>query len=265
MTEPKRISPDIRIPNLDEFLLGLLYAMTEEQKERIPSELLNRIYKKGSYSVDRLIFQDKVLLFSLVFKKHIAVVIEDERSSLTVEQFLNALRIEYGKARTTDVASDLQVNGAFVFGPKEVMDGYSYMRLASCTDIFRVVSKVRRLSKGVNQNNYHKWMAAMKYVTAMISAYEIHKGKIWKVHQIRQSEFYALLFFYHGEKPFKDLLSSDYLLAEAGSYAKLARAVTDCIKKGLLMRRGDARKYMCSITAEGKRRVDAIFERIINH
>lgn len=251
----------------DRMLTGLLTNMTEEQKSKLPAELIHKIYRSKDPNVNGLTDAQKDYILSMGFGKRVVKLILDDDSSTTIQQFF-ALKDVWRKKKGSGInaaafAEQMAVDGEFVLTDRDLYDALSYQALICYSPVFKMVMNARKSSKNYRATNkdFALWIGQM---VKMFAHYESNKKRLVQEFGLENmSEWYCLLYFYDGEKKSSSVYRDMFKYSFSAGVGNLKLALTNLKKKGLLDSRGGPRVNMSMISPKGKALVDKMLTKYI--
>ncbi len=183
---------EIENENFDAYFANEVVAMSEEDKGRIPDDMLPYLFRKnGRFNIlsKKIPFIGKLYVLWRVLNKKVYIVIEDGKGFDYNEFF---------KYRNDEVllsdAEDFREKHSFVLANKELAQSYAYFNNVSVSPAYNFISK--------NKNTLPSLMTVykrqMEYITKMIAHYEVMKPVLYSRHGLGFNEWLTLIYLYEG-------------------------------------------------------------------
>lgn len=258
MPKPKY---DISSENLDLFFDHQLSAITPFAKEQMTPDIRYKIFKGGGKinhkATTRLSFFEKLFVLWKTLKKRIWIVVEDEESGMTPEQFCELRegikRRDYGQPKMEGIKAE----GIFITGNKDLCDTFMYLENAVRSPAYNFLMK----TKNAVPNKTTEAVRKMVYITRFLAFYEGQKKSWEAAFGLNIPEWYVLLGLYHGKDVNASYLHKDlFKRSHASSPAKIKLAFGSLQRKGFLNKTGESRGATLQITALGKEMVNKILK-----
>lgn len=257
---------DIFNPNLDMLVDMLLSEMTSAQRAEVPPDLMIKAFKKGKPKANSLRLGEKLFLLSAAFGLQSFIVVSGENNGKDLaspETLKTAIKASKGKKPILDFAEDMLAMTGFVVGDKEVIEALTFMRLISVNDIYRqVIPAVRRVPRE-KQTQFEEHRKSVRGIVKMFAQYEANKKRIPMDFGFATPEWYAMLFFFDGEKKGTDFYNETFRYAQAASRTNMQMALTRLTRDGYLIARGGTHKRVYSLSAKGDKAILDIFQKLI--
>lgn len=255
---------DIYNENFNNYFVEHLNRITPEQRGLIPEELNIKIFKRGNTaSAERLNFQEKMYILSVVFKRKVTLKIEDLENGLTVKDYANAKKAQAGKYPNLQAAEDMRSHAAFVLADRDLMNAELYLNHLSSSNIYTLVKAIIPNTNHKIEKKYTENKAIIQRVFKFLENYESKKKRIRTDYQITMPEWYALVYFANGERLGLDFYDKDMKYAYSSNRRVLHRALQRLTEIGLLQRSGPLKSHKYKLTSRGINVLDRIFNNII--
>ena len=253
--------------SFDKLLAHMLSEMTDDQKSKLPPDLVYKIFKSKDPNVNLLSDAQKDYILNTSFNKKIVKFILDEEKGLSIEQFFalkDVWRKKKGKEINASVlAEQLCFEGEFVLADKDLYDAVSYAALVCYSPVFKVIVNRRPVSKRAKQPNREFFTMVHNFMNMLVH-YESYKRRfIMEFGLEGMSEWYCLIYFYTGEKKGSSIYLENFKYGYSTGEQKLKAAMTRLKNLGFLSARGSKKNNFVSTTPSGRMLVDKILTKYI--
>jgi hypothetical protein len=262
-SEPKR-KYDINAENFTTYVQLLLDTMSASQRESIPEDIVVKIFKGSKFHAIKLNSMEKIFLLSTVFGKDVLILIGDKSAEdifVKPETIDVAVKVLKRKAPIVELSEQMQANAYFALAGKDMMETVGYMRLSSILPIWRTtIPAARRTRRKETRFDHHR--VAMKAMAKLMMDYSLRLSRMKLDHNFTHAEFYALLYFFHGEgkvSGYKTMFKGLQGVRSAYQF----RAITRLTREGYLIRRGVSKGTSYSLSAKGDEALIKIMEKLI--
>lgn len=265
MDSPKKIrSTEIYNENFNHYFTEQLNSMTPEQKLRLPNDLSFKIYTRGNEaSAEKLNFNEKVWILSVVFEKEWTLTVHDKDAGLDMENFITSIKVQRGAKLNGELLEGLRVKSFFALGGKEVMASLLYMAQVSCTGIYQLVKKhIPNADHAKNKKFVDQRTEFLKVLT-FIKNYEAKKNRIAENYSLTMPEWYCLVYFSINEGFAKDFYNHEFTYAYNSNRRTLHSGMLNLYKRGLLTKRQSGKSDKYTTSAKGLDLLDRIFNNIL--
>lgn len=259
---------DLKSTNFDKHFLELLDNITEEQKARIPRGLREKIWRRtGRYSVNlsKLSMAEKWFVYVVALNRTlvtIALGAEDD-PVITKDTIETTIRNFRKKAKNKETAEGYMDKVMFFFGDADLMQGLGYGRLICASDVYKLLLPYRDMKKTKVDSKFEQHLKDMRWINKFLINLEKNKRRIATDYGLNIGEYYALLYFWDGEKVGSSFYKEVFVNAYAAGKVVLQKAMTRLIKDGYMMSRGRKNQQLVSLTAKGQDTIQQIFENLI--
>lgn len=255
---------DLYNPQFDHYFIDKLNNITPEERALLPERLSFKIYKFGiEGSSERLTFQEKMWILSVVFKQSVTIMVEDRKNGIGMREYGKARAANRGKINNGELLDEMQVHSAFVIGDRELMAASLYMDHVCCSNIFSLVKEIIKNTGHKKNQQFIKSKKDVNEILKFLTNYEAKKRRIALDYGMTMPKWYALLYFSTGEKLGADFYNRDFQYAYASNRITLHRDMKWLQENGYLMRRGEKLKYRYSVTGAGLNLLNRIMDNII--
>lgn len=255
---------DIYNENFNHFFVEKMNKITPEQSALIPKDLSFKIFRSGALAnLDRLSFQEKMWILSVVFKHNITIVIDKADNALNMREFGRAADAQRGKLRNIELLETMRAHSAFVVSDKELMMSLLYMNQASCSNIYTLVKELIANANHKRNLSFVKNKKNIQTILAFLINYESNKKRIAMDYGLSMPKWYALLYFSYAENLGAEFYNNAFKYAYASSRLTLHKEMKQLQDQGYLVRRGIKRAYKYSVTSAGINLLNRIFDNII--
>lgn len=244
----------------------LLTEMSTSQRLEVPTELMIKAFKKGKPNAAGLRMGEKMYLLSVVFGRRVHIVVsggENDKDLVSQEMLKAALKASKGKKPILEFAEEMFAVGGFVLGDKNVIESMAFMNLVSVTDIYKqVIPAVRRVPRE-KQTSFEEHRKALRTLVKMFMNYEANKKRISLDFKFATPEWYAMLYFFDGERKGTEFYNETFRYAHAASRTNMQIALKRLTDDGYLIARGHTHKRVYSLSSKGEKAVLDIFQRLV--
>jgi DNA-binding MarR family transcriptional regulator len=257
---------DIVDENFDEYFFGLIENITPEQKERLPSELLQKVLRGPKEAMSTLTFVQKLHILTSVIGKRWSLIIEDENGS-SYEAFQEIQKGYRDNHPRLEAVEMLREAGSFFLGDYHLMKRLEYVTLQCATNIYKAIVGYRAEIhlKRKNIQSYREINESVHGVLRLLIHYEANKYKILANYGLASvSEWLALMYFYDKEeKPsqFHNVFSYSYSSGRRNRGNALMRLRELGYIDTRAKRQSIKTKYY--LTAKGKELAIKIMEKVV--
>lgn len=252
------LKPEIVNENFDYFFLHQAAKLSEEQRKRLPTELLSKIYRKGyrinSKSTSKLNFAEKLLVLKYLGKKWVLLV-EDETNGMAVEDFFKYKELTEKRNYGESNSNGLLDNGVFALASDELMETNDRINRLSVSAAYNYVVKV----KTKNYLKPDEYKAGMNFLCRFLTHYESNRKKMMMETGLNMAEWLTLIYLYDGEEKVLSVLYKEkYRHSYNSSATKIRLSFCSLQEKGLIVRHGVKASSKFQITAMGKQKVSQL-------
>lgn len=192
---------DILDENFDEYFSQAIDNMTEQQRERLPSELSAKVLRGGKNCLDTVTFVQKLYILTVALDKKWSFFIEDEYG-LSYEAFLEMQKTYSEVYPRREAVSELRESGSFFLGTIQLMKRLEYVALQCASNIYKSIAGYR-----VELHEKRRKIKAQRQITYSVNGiwrflinYEANKYKLKVTYGLNNiSELYVLMYFYEDE------------------------------------------------------------------
>lgn len=255
---------DLQNDNFEYFFLEQVTQMSEHQKERLPKELLYKVFVKGfrvnTKSTSKLSFIAKLFILIRSLNKRWILMIEDDEKGMSEEEFFKWKELTKRRNYTSDSATDLISEGEFVLGNSELFDGFHKLNSLSTSPAYTYIQKTKNnVSLKVPEYNRN-----MKQIIWFLNNYESIRKKMVVESGITMAEWLTLTFLYDGkEKTGAILYTEKFKYSYNTSSTKIKLSFGTLQNKGFITKYGNGQGCKLQITALGKDKVNSITDKFI--
>lgn len=259
----RKRSYEIYNEHFEHYINSLVNDMTDAQRASLPYELTKRGFDKSGFKANRLSFSELSYMAVTCFNKRMVIMFDDdtEDSGVTINSLNDALLVGKRKIPLEKIAENMQVNGIFVLGGRDLIEATLSMRLVAQSQLWRyLMSKSKGLAKG-KSNGYRERRAVLRAMVGLLCKYDSLKGVINGEFGLSIAEWYCLMFYFDGEKKpgeFRKMFKG----SPGGQRLSLKKANSRLTKMGYLLPRGQKSTQVYSLTAKGDELVNKIMQRV---
>lgn len=255
---------DIDSENFQYYFLEQSSKMSEGQKERLPKELVYKLFVKGgrvnSKSLSKLSLQSKLYVLVSALNKRWIMMIEDDEKGMDLEAFFKYKDLTKRRNYTSENGGTLISEGEFVLGNTELFDTFHKLNCLSHSSAYNYLQKV----KTKNYLKPEEYKRNMKFITSWINNYESMRKKLVMESGLTMAEWITLTYLYDGEEKNGSIL---YLHKFKYSYntssTKIKVSFGTLQNKGFIVKYGKGKGTKLQITALGRNKVSNILQKYV--
>jgi predicted transcriptional regulator len=254
---------DIYNENFNHYFTEKLNGLTPEQKDKLPNELLYKIFKRGNEaSAEALNFNEKTWILSVVFERNVTILIDDDEG-LDTKDFVTAIKAQRGKKTNGELLEDLRVHSAFALGNKELMTSMMYIAHVSCSSVYQLVKQNVPNADHARNKKFMEAKTAFNKTLGMLKHYEANTRRITMNYGLTMPEWYALINFAIAEGYAKDFYNRDFKYSYNSNTRNLHKGLKSIALKGYISAKKVGIKDRYTITAKGMELLGRIFSNIL--
>jgi|JI10StandDraft_1071094.scaffolds.fasta_scaffold05061_19 hypothetical protein len=245
---------DIQNDNFELFFEKQLEGITEAGKQALPTNLIGKLFYVTDQKtinrnqIRRIPFLGKLWILYRSLKKRIWIVVENEETGLSMEDFV-ALREamkkrDFGQKK----AEGMMTNATFVTGSKELGEYLDYMNYLSASPVYRYLNGYRNFKK----TNPAEYKDQMDFIVRMMRHYEGNKTRWMEEKGLTLPEYYVLLYLY--DKEFvkgTEMYKNTFRRANSSSPYSIRAAWSTLSSKGLIIKSGSRKGMKLRISPMG--------------
>jgi hypothetical protein len=255
---------DIECDNFNFYFARHLEGITEDQKTKIPKELNYKLFKgAGKYrakAINKLGFMAKLFILIKCFRKRWILLVEEEETGMTPEQFFEMRDKVAKEGYTANAAENVMERGYFATANKELMDGMSRLNLVSVSPAYHYLARV----KNIPPTKTWEFKKQINYVINFLSNYEGVKKKILLQANVPPPELYVLFYLYDGlEKGASSIYNDKYRYTYNASKGQIQRSFVTLQNKKWVEKIGNRKFTKLKITPLGAAAVDDIMRKYL--
>lgn len=255
---PQKTLVDIDSENFSLYFSSLVPDITPTQREALPKEIRFSLFKGDTFNnrnTNKLNFITKLFILWKACKKRWWIVVEDENSGLSEEQFFKLKEAVKKNEHGFDKSQELLSEGIFVTGSKELCDTFSYLNLASSSPAYKYLLRQKNTPKCKTHDDINQ----RKYLIRFLINYEQNKKKLTTKKQLTPAEWYVLIGLYHGETQKGAILYKEtFKYCYQSSATKIKVAFGTLQERKLIVKYGENKGAKFSITSLGTMLVNEI-------
>ncbi len=245
------------------YVTSLVMDMTDAQRAALPYSISKKAFLQSGFRSDRLTFGELSQLAITAFNKRIVILVDsDDDSATTIDTLKDALLVQRRKKPLHEVAEKMQTDAMFVLADRELIEATLSLRLVAQSQVWRhLLTKAKKLPKAGKNIGFRERRAVIKAMASLLCKYDSLKAVLPGEFGVSLAEWYALLFFFEGEKTpgeYRRMFKS----TPGGKRGNLKKATQRLTRVGLLAGRGRARTQVYSLTAKGDELVIRVLERL---
>lgn len=254
---------DIDCENFDLYFASQLPSISQPAKEGLPKDVRYKIFHGGDgnpKNTSKLGFFSKLYILWRCLRKRWWLIIEDEETGLSIEQFFELKAAIKKRDMGVPRAEGLTSVGTFVTGSKELCETMNYLNQLSASGAYNY------LLRGKNKlpNKTAEFRRQMNYIIRFLAGYEAAKKQFVEDFELRMPEFLVLFYTYNGKEVLGSIMYNEfYKRAYQSSPTKIKLAFSTLQQKGYLKKTGDGRGAKLSITPLGVEIVNRLLDKYI--
>lgn len=255
---------DIESDNFNFYFARHLEGITEDQKTKIPKELNYKLFKgAGKYrakAINKISFMAKLFILIKCFRKRWVLLVEEEETGMTPEQFFEMRDKVAQDGYTVYAAEDVMQRGYFATGNKELMDTMAKHNSLSVSPAYHFLSRI----KNIPPTDTWEFKKQALYIVNFLSNYESVKKKILMKSNVSPPEMYTLFYLYDGiEKLASGIYNDKYRYTYNASRAQIQRAFITLQNRKWVEKIGKTKQAKLKITPLGASAVDDILRKYL--
>lgn len=255
---------DIDSVNFDTFFEKEVSAMTENQKEQLPQNLLIKIFTRGhtvnSKGTYKLGFLAKLFILFKALKKRCIIIVEDEENGLTEEEYFKWKKATAKQNYSEVNAGKLITSASFVLGNKELCEAYHRLNGLSGSSAYKYLTN----TKNKDYTKPAQWLASMNYVNRFLTHYEANRKRITLNTGLTMADWLVLIHLYHGNLvPSSPIYKEWYRFSFNSSASKIKMAFSLLKQRGYVEKVGVSKAAKIRITALGKDKVNEVLKKYV--
>ena len=252
---------DIQIENLRRFFDYKVAQMTPAQREKLPSEILFRLFnKEGKLTKKPISFLEQIYVLTQSGMSNFFLQVEDVDNGVGVAELEKFKRKQNARRYDLAQAEKYLSHGNLILIGKDVADWYNQMNGVSLSGAMNYALKL----KGTSAPKMSEKEVEFAYVCSMFAKYESNKKKIIHREQMTMPDLYVLLYLADDkEKNGSYIYKQAFIDATNSSKILILRAFRKLVMLGYINRFGAAKKTTYKITYLGKSAVSELFRKYI--
>lgn len=205
---------DIQNENLRRFFDERVVTMTNDQRAKIPTDLLVKIFTQGGkVTTKKITFMQQLYVLTQAGLADIYILIDDPERGIGAVQ-LEKLKKQKKMQRVDVTEANEYLNcGTFVLSGKDLTSWINHINGVSLSGAMNYVLKLKKTA----QPRIPDYEFQFRFVMDMFLKYEGNKRKIIRYEQIKMTEWYILM--YH---------SDDVAKPAAPLYERVLRDAVNC-------------------------------------
>lgn len=261
----KIAAADVYSENFNHYFTEKLNSLTEEQKHRLPNDIIFKVFKYGTAATaEQLNFVEKMWMLETVFNCSINIIVEDIEAGLDIAHFKDALKAQRGRIENTQLLDELKIRAAFFLGGKELMASILYLENLCNSGIYRLSKSHIPNADHKKNKKYIRQKDDFNQTLSFLCNYEATKKRITMLYDLNIPELYALLYFGSGEKYGGDFTRGDFSHAYNSNQTELFKGMTRMHRLGYILQRKTGLKHKYVISSKGLDLLNRIFSNILN-
>lgn len=252
---------DLQVDNFVRFFENELSGMTANQREKIPFELMDKLFRRnGELTTHRLTFLQQLYVLTKALDEEVYILIKRNDNDLSFEDFEKYQKNKKKKEITIDEANYYLGKGVFVLSGRELMDWMSHLNNLSLSSAYNYglrLKKTREPNLPIHEKEF-------RYFANLLSYYEGNKRKIIKYRQLQMPEWYILLYLCDGKsKGATAVYDEIYKDAINSSRKTILDAFKKLISRKYIQKFNKGKNTVYEITMAGKEEVKQIIRKYI--
>lgn len=255
------IKADLQVENFNRFFAIKAKEMTPLQKERLPAEVLARVFKgRGRISTERLSFLHQVYILQRAMNIETYILVGDENNGIGVKDWEMFKRQQNGKRTDSTEINHYLSSGIFVLGSRELMEYMDHLNMLSLTPLCNYILKL----KNREASRVQPFQRELELVASAIVKYEGSRKKIVRQKGLSISDWLILLYLVDGKEggatPIYTDVYKDSMNATRTNFFSSFKKLREI---GYIQRFGKGKSTKYKITALGKSIVREVFNSYI--
>ncbi len=252
---------DLKVDNLNEYFAFQMKLMTLGQKENIPPELINKVFRQdGRITTKNLNFLQQMYLLSKGMGKDIYVLIKDQYKDVGITEFSHLSKTGVNREYSLEDAENLVAKGMIVLSGKELIEWATFMNGLSTSSAYNYALKV----KNTHSSKLPEKMKELTYLVKILMNYESNKRRIVTHKGISVPELYVLYYLFdEKEKGAPESYTTIFKDAYNSSKNQMLRAFKKLSESGHIQTYGKARATTYKITAIGKTAIAEMLQKYV--
>lgn len=253
---------DIESDNFELYFQKQLSGITDVGKQKLPPDVNAMLFKQGNKinetNVKKLGFVAKLFILWKALKKRVWVIVENDESGMTPEEFLELQKEVRKRDYGVPKAEGLNAHSIFITGNKELCNTFEYLNNLSASPAYNYLLKTKNF-KSTKATTY---LNEMNYIVRFIRHYEAHKKKWVSETGLSIPEFLILIYLYDkGEVNGAPIYRSYFKRAFQSSPAKIKTCFGLLQSKGLMVKHGRTSNSKMEITPMGRTLINSILNK----
>lgn len=246
-----RTRVDISNENFDHFFVSEAKKLTEQDKAKVPFDILFRIFKRtGEFrDLNQTTFLEKLIVLLSAYRKKIFFIIGDP-SGLSPEEFLEFNK--KGKKATFDkspVSGWLIKDVNFCLASPDLVKTMELLNSASVGSLYNYLIKEKN---SPIVNNVKEWEKQTKYVFRQLYHYEAIKKRMLLNYSMGVPEWFVLMYVAVNEETVSSIMHKEvFKNTFNSSVRKIKQAFGTLQGKGLVEKIGNKKTTKLRITPLG--------------
>lgn len=255
---------DVQTENFNGYFEMLIKEMSEEQKNKIPDKLKNKLISlnNGAIRPNKLNYLEKIYILEKALGKTVYTVIEDteDKNAMSIDHY-RMYAEQARKNQSLSSEANVMINGgAFVIGGRDLVRWLFHLNDVCVSGAYNHALKIRN----IKPQNIFKERKSLYYFVNLLIHYEGNKRRIIRDYGISMAEFFCLLYFYDSDNKSASPLYED-ILANAVKVNKytILKALKSIHDKKYIEKYGTKQQPTYCITSYGINIVNDILVKYI--
>lgn len=241
---------DLEVDNFSRLFSLQVSKMTEEQKKKLPTEILAKLFKiDGLPTERRMNFLLRLFILYQALDKQIYLLLLDDEKGLGIEDFSRFQKEQKRRRYSQEAGEHYLSKGMMVFGKKDLIEYVSYLNYLSTSPIYKYLLSIKK-SKSSRSPETSK---EFSYVCNFLINYEGSKKKIARQENINVPDLYVLYYLSDGrEKTATPAYVEVFRNCANASRKQILNAFKKLTSIGYIEATGKARATTYRISPSGK-------------
>jgi hypothetical protein len=240
--------------NFNLYFEKLIPSLSQPAKESLPKDVLFKMRKH------RLGFFAKLFFLWKCFNKRIWIVVEDEDTGLSIDQFLLLKKNLKAKEKGVPKAEGFISTATFITASKELGDTFDYFNGICVSPAYHFLQRAK--NQPVNKvAEYHDQLTE---ICRFLTHYESNRKKITTDTKLQMAEWLVLIYLYHGNEMLcSPIYKSVYRYSYNSSQTKIKLAFSTLQIRKYIEKIGIKKGTKFKITPLGRSTVNDIMSRFV--
>lgn len=188
---------DLQVDNFNRLFSLEISKMTDDQKKKLPAEILAKIFKIGGSPTERnMNFMLRLFILYQALGKQIYLVLLDENATLGISDFEKFQKEQKRRKYSEGAAEHYLSKGIMVVGNKDLIEYISYLNYLSTSPVYKYLISMKN-HKSARMPDTSK---EFSYICNFLINYEGNKKKIARHENINVPDLYVLYYLADGRE-----------------------------------------------------------------